>query len=590
MIAGLTTSPAKATVPAPPDGLYSCSTGTTVGPAPKFTIEREGTVTRGYSCTGIVDIPEGVVAIGAYAFEESELDGIRLPSTLTSIEAGAFTYANSLTSINIPSGVTSIGNNAFGAADSLSSITVESGSEHYQAINGVLFNKNVTEIIQYPLGIPRATSGPSYVIPSTVTRVGNGAFEGVTALTSINIPLGVTSIGMNAFRSANAVTSINIPLGVTSIGKYAFEGASSLTAIDIPAGVTSIEEGTFGYLSSVTTITIPQGVISIGDSAFAGATSLQTINIPSSVTSIGQQAFANCSQLASVELQSGITSISDGAFGSGNLTSITIPASVTFIGQMAFDRNPNLHSIFFLGDEPVTGRFGDVPLTPFDPFGLIPRDVKVYVTSGTNGFATETNPRRFWYVPVEVGVPTAAYNSTGGTSVASRGFMPGGSIDDAPTPPTRAGYAFGGWSATDGGSTITFPYTPGVTNDITLYAKWTFNPVVDNSTPVTNTPAPSVDSAALAAAADLAARTIYSKKKYSSKTLAQQTGVAIVSSKATVTISVAKSSKKICTKSGSKLKTLKTGTCVATFTVQEPKPKGGKKPKAKKTVKTLVVK
>ena len=91
------------------------------------------------------------------------------------------------------------------------------------------------------------------------------------------------------------------------------------------------------------------------------------------------------------------------------------------------------------------------------------------------------------------------------------------------------------------------------------------------------------------ASADLAARTISIKKKYSAKQVAKQVGVVIVSSKAKVSFKVAKSSKKVCTKSGSKLKTLKPGTCVVTFTVQEPKPKKGKKPKAKKTAITFTV-
>jgi hypothetical protein len=71
--------------------------------------------------------------------------------------------------------------------------------------------------------------------------------------------------------------------------------------------------------------------------------------------------------------------------------------------------------------------------------------------------------------------------------------------------------------------------------------------------------------------------------------LATRLGVPIASSKATVSFKVAKSSSKICAKSGSKLKTLKAGNCIVTFTVQEPKPKKGKKPKTTKTVKTLVV-
>lgn len=71
---------------------------------------------------------------------------------------------------------------------------------------------------------------------------------------------------------------------------------------------------------------------------------------------------------------------------------------------------------------------------------------------------------------------TVTYNSKGGSSVANGSFVTGGSIASAPTPPTRTGYSFDGWTATDGGSTvISFPYSPGATSGITLYAKWTEN-------------------------------------------------------------------------------------------------------------------
>jgi hypothetical protein len=83
--------------------------------------------------------------------------------------------------------------------------------------------------------------------------------------------------------------------------------------------------------------------------------------------------------------------------------------------------------------------------------------------------------------------------------------------------------------------------------------------------------------------------TVVAKKTYAVRSLVKTVGLTNVSTKAIISISVAKSSKRICTKSGSKLKTLKAGNCIVTFTVQEPKPKKGKKPKATKTVKTLVV-
>lgn len=93
-----------------------------------------------------------------------------------------------------------------------------------------------------------------------------------------------------------------------------------------------------------------------------------------------------------------------------------------------------------------------------------------------------------------------------------------------------------------------------------------------------------------AVSAKLAAITVKAKKRYSAKSLAKQVGIGTVSSMATVTMSVAKSSAKICAVSKTKLSTLKAGNCVVTFTVQEPKSKKGKLSKATKTKKTLLVK
>lgn len=103
-------------------------------------------------------------------------------------------------------------------------------------------------------------------------------------------------------------------------------------------------------------------------------------------------------------------------------------------------------------------------------------------------------------------------------------------------------------------------------------------------------PKKAVDNAAAAAAKDLKARTISVKKSYDPMTLAKKVGVKVVSSKAKVTIKVASSSKKVCAVVAGKLKTLKVGKCTVTFTVQEPKPKKGKQPKATNTTKILVVK
>jgi uncharacterized repeat protein (TIGR02543 family) len=67
------------------------------------------------------------------------------------------------------------------------------------------------------------------------------------------------------------------------------------------------------------------------------------------------------------------------------------------------------------------------------------------------------------------------YDTNGGSSVSAGSFFEAGSIASAPTAPTRTGYTFSGWASTSGGTAISFPYSPGVTNDITLYAVWAAN-------------------------------------------------------------------------------------------------------------------
>ena len=83
------------------------------------------------------------------------------------------------------------------------------------------------------------------VIPTSVTRIGYGAFDGCSGLTSVTIPTSVTRIGYGAFAGCSSLTSVTIPNSVTSIGDYAFDGCSSLTSVTIPTSVTSIGNDAF---------------------------------------------------------------------------------------------------------------------------------------------------------------------------------------------------------------------------------------------------------------------------------------------------------------------------------------------------------
>ena len=178
---------------------------------------------------------------------------------------------------------------------------------------------------------------PSKIDGKPVTRIGDGAFEDCTGLTSVTLGNSVTSIGDVAFYDCSGLTSITIPDSVTSIGDSAFLECTGLTSITIPNSVTSIGAGTFNGCSSLTSITIPDSVTSIGNGAFEDCTGLTSITIPNSVESIGHDAFLGCTGLTSITIPNSVTSIGVRAFrGCTGLTSITLGNSVTSIGEMAF--------------------------------------------------------------------------------------------------------------------------------------------------------------------------------------------------------------------------------------------------------------
>ena len=290
-----------------------------------------------------------------------------IPNSVYGIREEVFENCTSLTSITIPDSVTIIAVGAFYGCESLTEISVSSENADYSSENGVLFNKDKTKIVRYPVG----KKDLSYSIPDSVTSIGEEAFRYCALLTSVTIPDGVTSIGEGAFGDCTSLTSITIGNGVTSIGRIAFSDCTSLTSVTIPNSVTSIEDYAFGGCTSLTSITIPDSVTSIGYYAFGGCTSLTNIIIPDGTTEISSMSFeytayynnesnwengilyignhlikAKDNVSGSVEIKQGTKTIANSAFyHCWHLTSVTIPDSVTSIGSSAFNYCTSLTSV-----------------------------------------------------------------------------------------------------------------------------------------------------------------------------------------------------------------------------------------------------
>ena len=173
----------------------------------------------------------------------------------------------------------------------------------------------------------------------TVTSIGDRAFNGCDALTSVTFPATLTSIGDYAFFGCSALTSVTFPASLTSIGDYAFYNCEALTSVTFPATLTSIGDYAFSGCSALTSVDLSStSLTSIGYETFRDCDALTSVAFPASLTSIGDYAFMYCDALTSVDLSStSLTSIGNYAFWECDvLTSVAFPASLTSIGYYAF--------------------------------------------------------------------------------------------------------------------------------------------------------------------------------------------------------------------------------------------------------------
>ena len=310
---------------------------------------------KGCTSLKVISIPTAMTKIGYEAFANctalTTIDFAASGKTLAFGE-GVFANCTSLKTVNLPKNVSKIPG-IFGGCTNLQQVNVAEDSEYLTSIDGVVFNKEMTEVLFFP----RAKTG-EYTLPATVSVIANGVFANITGLSKLHISNAITYIGEDAFKGS-------------SINKITFEGGEAATELEIaasafesavfgimtlPAHTTVIGDRAFAH-ATFTEVKVNEGVVSMGGYAFYGATTTRAVKIPSTVKSIGDYCFAankiDSSNIIApnVELvseNSQLETIGNHAFEQNTkVKSIVIPATVTHIGDYAFSECTYLSSITF---------------------------------------------------------------------------------------------------------------------------------------------------------------------------------------------------------------------------------------------------
>lgn len=195
-----------------------------------FEIDENNVLVHYTGSDTIVTVPDGVTSIASSAFWKT-LDGngitqIHLPNTLTSLQDYAFSGCHTLTEISLPDNVASIGQGVFYFSKGLLNIHAGENNLSFSSEDGVLFNKDKTQIICFP----QARTQTSFEIPDTVKTVIDFAFDNATSLTNLVIPQSVTIIGKFAFRDGS-FSQISLPNNLISIDELAFARCINLKSV-----------------------------------------------------------------------------------------------------------------------------------------------------------------------------------------------------------------------------------------------------------------------------------------------------------------------------------------------------------------------
>ena len=296
----------------------------------------------GCSAISEVVIQKTTTTIGERAYAQcSDISKVTFAENGVDVAFGSFVFegCQKINSISLPSTITAFDGSVFAGCNNITEILVDADNPALCAIDGILYDKNVTTVLY----CPKAKAIDFTTLPATVTKIGTAAFQANPSITTLVIPAGITEIGEMAFENCVNLTSVVFE-GTSDvvIGNSAFANCQQLASVTLPAALTNISEKAF-YLTKISSITIPETVTSIGAYAFA-KTDIAALTIPGSVATIAEGAFSDCAKLKTVTMNDGSANLQLGSLtdevgvfeGSAAITTVVLPKNIEVVGSRAF--------------------------------------------------------------------------------------------------------------------------------------------------------------------------------------------------------------------------------------------------------------
>lgn len=421
----------------------------------KVTLDPKTTALREYVFAGFefmeeIVFPSSITSISNQAFQDcTNLKEIDL-SEVKTVQFKAFLNCTSLEKITFGKALREIGREAFSNCTGIKEFSVSEENNYFSNDrNGVLFNKDKTELLIYPAG----SQTESYTVPSSVKTIKSYSFSNCANLRKIVIPDGVETIESYAFEKAQALSDITIGDTVSFIGNFAFYKSyyyndkanwdngflyignnlilantkvipsecvlysktrliaqdaflkSEITSLYMHDNVRYINDNAFRSNVLLAKIRFSNNLAEIGSTAFCGCEALTEIEIPATVKSIGSNAFSSCKSLERITLSEGLESIGENAFSYlPAVKSVRIPSTVKSVSPLAFTKS-GITDIYYNNTKAEWKRAtgGESPEGITVHYSLKNDDGSVYIVHTDDDFSYESGN-----VHLEVSEITAA--------------------------------------------------------------------------------------------------------------------------------------------------------------------------------------